>query len=202
MKKTLILCLAFGAILFSACSNKTSKGDVANDSTAVADTVANSDSLQATENQETVNGDASKTAAQETPDYVLTAQGVGAITIGANINKLPKSIEGLYDKVAVKSEYNEVEDEKTTTATFTKKGKEVMTAMADDNGKITYIGVSSKDVAVKIGDAYFQVGSSVKELLKVKGVKKDESYAAVYAGIQFNQDANGKIYDMSIGSAW
>jgi len=202
MKKTLILCLAFGAILFSACGNKTSKGDVANDSTAVADTVANSDSLQATENQETVNGDASKTAAQETPDYVLTAQGVGAITIGANINKLPKSIEGLYDKVAVKSEYNEVEDEKTTTATFTKKGKEVMTAMADDNGKITYIGVSSKDVAVKVGDAYFKVGSSVKELLKAKGVKKDESYAAVYNGIQFNQDASGKIYDMSIGSAW
>jgi len=202
MKKTLILCLAFGAILFSACSNKTSKGDVANDSTAVADTVANSDSLQATENQETVNGDASKTAAQETPDYVLTAQGVGAITIGANINKLPKSIEGLYDKVAVKSEYNEVEDENTTTATFTKKGKEVMTAMADDNGKITYIGVSSKDVAVKVGDAYFKVGSSVKELLKAKGVKKDESYAAVYNGIQFNQDASGKIYDMSIGSAW
>lgn len=202
MKKTLILCLAFGAILFSACSNKTSKGDVANDSTAVADTVANSDSLQATENQETVNGDASKTAAQETPNYVLTAQGVGAITIGANINKLPKSIEGLYDKVAVKSEYNEVEDENTTTATFTKKGKEVMTAMADDNGKITYIGVSSKDVAVKVGDAYFKVGSSVKELLKAKGVKKDESYAAVYNGIQFNQDASGKIYDMSIGSAW
>ena len=202
MKKTLILCLAFGAILFSACSNKTSKGDVANDSTAVADTVANSDSLQATENQETVNGDASKTAAQETPDYVLTAQGVGAITIGANINKLPKSIEGLYDKVAVKSEYNEVEDENTTTATFTKKGKEVMTAMADDNGKITYIGVSSKDVAVKVGDAYFKVGSSVKELLKAKGVKKDESYAAVYNGIQFNQDASGKIYAMSIGSAW
>ena len=202
MKKTLILCLAFGAILFSACSNKTSKGDVANDSTAVADTVANSDSLQATENQETVNGDASKTAAQEIPDYWLTAQGVGAIIIGANINKLPKSIEGLYDKVAVKSEYNEVEDENTTTATFTKKGKEVMTAMADDNGKITYIGVSSKDVAVKVGDAYFKVGSSVKELLKAKGVKKDESYAAVYNGIQFNQDASGKIYDMSIGSAW
>ena len=202
MKKTLILCLAFGAILFSACSNKTSNGDVANDSTAVADTVANSDSLQATENQETVNGDASKTAAQETPNHVLTAQGVDAITLDANINKLPKAVDGLYDKVVVKSEYNEVEDEKTTTATFTLKGKEVMTAMADDDGKIIYIGVSSKDVAVKIGDAYFHVGSSVKDLLKAKGVKKDESYAAVYNGIQFNQDASGKIYDMSIGSAW
>jgi len=144
----------------------------------------------------------SKAAVLEIPKHVLTSQGVGAITIDANINKLPKSIEGLYDKVTVKSEYNEVEDEKTTTATFTLKGKEVMTAMADDNGKIIYIGVSSKDVAVKIGDTYFQVGSSVKELLKAKGVKKDESYAAVYDGIQFNQDASGKIYDMSIGSAW
>lgn len=147
-------------------------------------------------------GSSSKAAVQENPKHVLTSQGVGAITIGANINKLPKSIEGLYDKVSVNSEYNEVEDEKTTTATFTLKGKEVLTAMAADDGKIIYIGVSSKDVAVKIGDAYFHVGSSVKELLKAKGVKKDENYAAVYNGIQFNQDGSGKIYDISIGSAW
>lgn len=145
---------------------------------------------------------ASKVVAQEIPKFVITAQGVGPIAIGANINKLPKSVDGLYDKVVVKSEYNEVEDENTTMATFTLKGKEVMSAMADDTGKIIYINVPSGNVAVKIGEAYFKVGSSVKELLKAKGVQKDESYAAVYNGIQFNGDVSGKICDISVGSAW
>lgn len=51
MKKTFILCVAFGAILFSACGNKTSKGEVTSDSTVVTDTVATTDSLQKVENQ-------------------------------------------------------------------------------------------------------------------------------------------------------
>ena len=140
--------------------------------------------------------------AQTSSNFVLTPQGVDKITLGADVKKLPKLIEGLYDKVSVKSEYNEVEDEQTTTATFTLKGKEVLTAMADDGGKIIYIGVSAKDISVKIGEAYFHVGSSVKDLLKAKGVQKDESYAAVYNGIQFNGDVNGKICDISVGSAW
>lgn len=195
MVKNVLICGVFAiglAMLFNSCNNGKPKEQVSEE---VVEQKPGYVPTAATVSS-------SKQAALEAPKHELTAQGIGAITIGANINKLPKSIEGLYDKVSVKSEYNEVEDEKTTTATFTLKGKEVLTAMAYDDGKITYIGASSKDVAVKIGDAYFHVGSSVKELLKAKGVKKDESYAAVYNGIQFNQDGSGKIYDISIGSAW
>lgn len=78
------------------------------------------------------NGATKKVEAQSASKFVMTDKGVDKITLGADINKLPKSVEGLYDKVVVKSEYNAMEDESTTTATFTLKGKEVMTAMADE----------------------------------------------------------------------
>ncbi len=143
-----------------------------------------------------------QTTAQSAPKFELTSQGVDKVVIGADVKKLPKSVDGLYDKVVVNSEYNAMEDETTTNATFTLNGKDVMSAMADDDGEIIWIGVTTNAVAVKIGDAYFQVGSLVKDLLKAKGVKKDESYAAVYNGIQFNKDVNGKISEISVGSSW
>lgn len=139
---------------------------------------------------------------QSTSKFVMTDNGVDQITIGANINKLPKSIDGLYDKVVVKSEHNDMEDETTTMATFTLKGKEVMSAMADDDNKVCYISVQTPSVAVKIGDSYFQVGSPLKDLMKANGVKKDESYAAVYGKIQFDEDVNHQICGLSVGSAW
>lgn len=147
-------------------------------------------------------GDAPKAEAQPACKFMMTDNGVDKITIGADINKLPKAIEGLYDKVVVESDYNAMEDETITTATFTLKGKEVMTAMGDDNKKVCYINVQVPGVAVKIGDAYFQVGSLIKDLLKANGVKKDDSYAAVYGKVQFDGDVNNKICNISVGSAW
>lgn len=143
------------------------------------------------------NGVAQK-AAQPTHKFLMTDKGVDKITIGANVNTLPKSIEGLYDKVAVTSEYNAMEDETETMATFTQKGKEVMSAMAGDDGKVYQICVQAPGVAVKIGDAYFQVGSSIKELMKAKGVKKDEAYAAVFGKVLFDGDVNNKVCGITV----
>lgn len=129
------------------------------------------------------NGATKKVEAQSASKFVMTDKGVDKITLGADINKLPKSVEGLYDKVVVKSEYNAMEDETTTTATFTLKGKEVMTAMADEANKVCYVAVQAPGVGVKIGNATFEVGAPVNEVLKANGVKKDDTYAAVYGKV-------------------
>lgn len=148
------------------------------------------------------NGATKKVEAQSACKFVMTDKGVDKITLGADINKLPKSVEGLYDKVVVKSEYNAMEDETTTTATFTLKGKEVMTAMADEANKVCYVTVQAPGVGVKIGTATFEVGAPVKEVLKANGVKKDDTYAAVYGKVQFEADVNNKVCNISVGSAW
>ena len=148
------------------------------------------------------NGATKKVEAQSASKFVMTDKGVDKITLGADINKLPKSVEGLYDKVVVKSEYNAMEDETTTTATFTLKGKEVMTAMADEANKVCYVAVQAPGVGVKIGNATFEVGAPVNEVLKANGVKKDDTYAAVYGKVQFEADVNNKVCNISVGSAW
>ena len=148
------------------------------------------------------NGATKKVEVQSACKFVMTDKGVDKITLGADINKLPKSVEGLYDKVVVKSEYNAMEDETTTTATFTLKGKEVMTAMADEANKVCYVTVQAPGVGVKIGTATFEVGAPVKEVLKANGVKKDDTYAAVYGKVQFEADVNNKVCNISVGSAW
>lgn len=148
------------------------------------------------------NGATKKVEAQSASKFVMTDKGVDKVTLGADINKLPKSVEGLYDKVVVKSEYNAMEDETTTTATFTLKGKEVMTAMADEANKVCYVAVQAPGVGVKIGTATFEVGTSVNDVLKANGVKKDDTYAAVYGKVQFEADVNNKVCNISVGSAW
>lgn len=148
------------------------------------------------------NGATKKVEAQSASKFVMTDKGVDKITLGADINKLPKSVEGLYDKVVVKSEYNAMEDETTTTATFTLKGKEVMTAMADEANKVCYVAVQAPGVGVKIGNATFEVGTPVNDVLKANGVKKDDTYAAVYGKVQFEADVNNKVCNISVGSAW
>ena len=148
------------------------------------------------------NGATKKVEAQSASKFVMTDKGVDKITLGADINKLPKSVEGLYDKVVVKSEYNAMEDETTTTATFTLKGKEVMTAMADEANKVCYVAVQAPGVGVKIGNATFEVGTPVNDVLKANGVKKDDTYAAVYGKVHFEADVNNKVCNISVGSAW
>ena len=111
---------------------------------------------------------------------------------------------GVYDKVVVKEEYNAMEDETCTNAVFTMKGKEVMTAMAFNDGTVSYICVSTPQTGVLIGDKIYKVGSPVNELLKAPGVKKDPegNYVALYGEIKFDADVNNKIYSIILGSAW
>lgn len=47
-----------------------------------------------------------------------------------------------------------------------------MTAMADEANKVCYVTVQAPGVGVKIGNATFEVGAPVNDVLKANGVKK------------------------------
>ena len=143
-----------------------------------------------------------KKIATITKIMVVTKDEYNAGVVPAAGNGATKKVEAQSAKVVVKSEYNAMEDETTTTATFTLKGKEVMTAMADEANKVCYVTVQAPGVGVKIGTATFEVGAPVNEVLKANGVKKDDTYAAVYGKVQFEADVNNKVCNISVGSAW
>lgn len=134
----------------------------------------------------------------------LNDKGIGDVTLGMDIKKLPKTMAGVYDKVVVKEEYNAMEDETSTDAVFTLKGKEVMTAMSFNDGTISYICVSSPQIGVVIGGKEYKVGMPISEVLNAPGVKKDPdgNYAALYGDIKFDVDANNNVYSIVVGSAW
>lgn len=98
MKKAFILCVAFGVILFSACGNKTSKGEATSDSTAVADTVSASDSLQAAEKNEAINASEDKVVEQqaEVKKNAKSIQlGGVTVTVGAPLAETLRKMKGV-----------------------------------------------------------------------------------------------------------
>lgn len=138
------------------------------------------------------------------PAHLMTAKGVGPVAIGVKVGSLPKTADGLYDHIAVTSEYNPVEQDTTTTASFTLAGKEVLSATIDSDGKIACISTESALVGVKVGTAYFKPGMALAQLRRAKGVRRDPNgvYAAVYGSIQFDGNAAGRIHAISVGSPW
>ncbi len=138
------------------------------------------------------------------PAHLMTSNGVGPVTLGSKVSSLPKAVDGLYDHIAVTSEYNPVEQETTTTASFTLAGKEVLGATVDSDGKIAYISTESALVGVKVGTAYFKPGMPLAQLRRAKGVRRDPDgvYAAVYGSIHFDGNAAGRIHAISVGTPW
>lgn len=143
-------------------------------------------------------------AATPAPANLMTAKGVGPVALGAKVSTLPKAVDGLYDHIKVTSEYDPVEQDTTTLASFTLGGKEVISATVDSDGKIIYISSESALVGVKVGTAYFKPGMPLAQLRRAKGVRRDPSgtYAAVYAGINFDGNTAGRIHAISVGSPW
>ncbi len=138
------------------------------------------------------------------PAHLMTANGVGPVMLGAKVSSLSKAVDGLYDHIAITSEYDPVEQDTTTAASFTLAGKEVLSATVDSDGKITYITTESTLVGVKVGTAYFKPGMPLAQLRRAKGVRRDSDgvYAAVYGGIHFDGNTAGRIHAISVGSPW
>lgn len=130
--------------------------------------------------------------------------GIGPVELGKSAKALPAKVEGLYDKIAYKKEYNEAEDYDETSAIFTLAGKEMFTALYDaDNGdKIYLIGVSSPTLKIRVGGTAYGLGTPFGQMLKAPGIKPDTSgYGdAVYGETLIGQDVDGKIASIIIGT--
>ena len=119
----------------------------------------------------------------QTKSYVITPTGVGPVQLEADIAKLPKSSEGIYDS------YRIVADEGMPYVVFTYKDVDVMRAetfgVVDANGNeanvITTVKIL-KDSPVRyfIQGKLYKVGDNVKELIDGRVIKKAEGPFCYY----------------------
>ncbi len=135
---------------------------------------------------------------------LLDAKGVGHIRLGAALTALPDHDEGVYDHKHLEKQFDEMEEEPMLTASFRLNGKTVATALGDEQGNIIFITIETPDIKVEIDGHYFGVGDPIPDLLKMKGVKPDESgaFAATYHGISFTPTPSGAIHSISVGAVW
>jgi len=94
MKKIVISCLVFGAMLFVACGNKTAPANVANDSAQVsADTLALADTAKVNE-KESATEPAEKDEAKVEESKSVQAGGT-TITVGAPLAETLRKAKGV-----------------------------------------------------------------------------------------------------------
>lgn len=184
MKTSTILLLA--AIALSSCSCGSKPANPADDAATDSATISTDTTAATTE-----------AATPATPAF--TAQGIGPVKMQTAIKSLPKQADGLYDKIDLVTEHNDMEDEDVYTATFSLNGQKMFSAMAGDDGAIFYISTDSPTIRLDIDGTGVGVGTPVKDLLKLKGVKKGNDYAAQYGDVWFNADASGTITEFGIG---
>lgn len=175
---------------------KIEKFDSLNPAAGNNDTSSATNSKDSTENQEP------EEVAWSGP--LLSPKGVGAVTLGAPLTDLPDHMEGVYDHKHLEKQFDEMEEEPMLTASFSVKGKTVITALGDEQGNIVFITVETPDIKVEIDGHFIGVGDPIPELMRLKGVKPDKSgaFAATYHGISFAPTPTGLIHSISIGAVW
>ncbi len=157
------------ALMFTACSNATSSQDAAgSDSTAVA--------------TEQTNAPA---------EPILTEEGLPPVVIGANINDLPESVEGLY----ASKKYHQIDpnlsdeeigwDEVEGWYFYDKDGELLFTA-EDNQGAIYRVIVKSPTIKTAQGA---HIGMSRDQVLAIEGAKL----------IKPHPDADYEIYSIELG---
>lgn len=131
---------------------------------------------------------------------IVNAKGVFGeqeVRVGQTIASLPKTFGGLYDAYTITKE--EDEGEVITTVNFTLGGRDVMTAISNDERTIANIDVSSADVYVLVNQKYYTCGSRMANLKFENGVQVDEDYGQVsYQGMYFDEDIDGNICTIHI----
>lgn len=121
----------------------------------------------------------------------------GVVKLGDRINSWPKAVAGLYDKVSVEKEYNEMEDTEVTQITFSLDGHATVTAMSFEGKQVDYIEIQSEAVTMKAGGKAWKVGG------KTDGLEYNSEYDAYECdGVRANADVSGKIVSFAIGSSW
>ena len=139
----------------------------------------NQKSQKSTQSTKTSKTSQTTQTSQPTKDrpFILTGKGVGPVKMDMKMKKLPKSVNGLYDKYSVYQDPNEGH-----IITFTLNGETVMEAYArydqwevgnDETLYIWLIRVKSGDaIGVKIKGQAYGVGDDIKALINQKIVKR------------------------------
>ncbi|MCM1079751.1 MAG: hypothetical protein NC344_08580 [Bacteroidales bacterium] len=130
---------------------------------------------------------------------LVTSESIGMLRLGTTVKQLPQTMDGLYDKMVI-GETEEGPDGKTTSIVFHRNGKEIINATADEDGKLFVMEVCGQFPGVNVNRMLFRVGDSIADLKRQKGVVSNGAagWAAVFNGVNFNEDVNGKIYSITI----
>lgn len=75
--------------------------------------------------------------------FVITKTSVGPFSIGMDVKKLPKTMEGLYDKITRKSSYDEMADVEDVFHVASLKGTQTFVFWENESGKVCSIDVYS-----------------------------------------------------------
>ncbi len=118
-------------------------------------------------------------------NFYVEADGVGPIRVGMDYKTLPKSVEGLYDKLTVVEEYNSMEDYNEIYCTFSLNGQDIMYATANEEGDIWCVNAATPNLRTKSG-AYN--GMPAREFIKLQGVKVILNPEADYNQVSFEID--------------
>ena len=74
----------------------------------------------------------------------ITRDAIGPVKLGMSTKALPKSVDGLYDKIEKISSYNEMEDYEEVFYKATLKGQDVLFIYEDDGGNVYSIDIYGK----------------------------------------------------------
>jgi len=103
------------------------------------------DQATSTNPPQTTESDSAPAAqAVESDGLIMTPNGIGVIVKGMNISKLPPSAEGLYDRLEVKSEENEMDGITEKSVIFYIQNKEAIEAWVDEADCIGGVTVKNK----------------------------------------------------------
>lgn len=141
-------CLSSGILMLSSCGNKNATADRSIDTDSVV-------------------------VAAEIPDTPfemppLTADSLGPVKIGMEVNRLPQDVAGLYVSFSP-----EVTPDAQVFLFSGEKGQILFTAYDFLEGKIDVIALNSPELAANAGGKTFHIGDSFAEVVATSGAKAE-----------------------------
>lgn len=158
----------------------------------------------ATKPESKADASATETSTSQSKDSAIyiTPSGIADIHIGDNINKIPSSIAGLYNKVDTSKEINEMEGTELYSTTCSLDGKNVLDISADiDTGKIYLISCLDNSLKANINGTIISVGDPYSKVKKLPGATIDD-YGTVYVDELFFYNEDDKVSAIGLGSPW
>lgn len=138
---------------------------------------------------------------KEAPKFAIEETGVGIVKIGTNATELPKSAEGIYDRVERESFFNDHDDCNQVNYLFYNGNDVVISADCSDDDIIDGVIVMSPNFEAPQG---VKVGMPVKELFDISTLKHvftntgdfyylygDEKYVVRVS--DYNEKGNAKL---------